>query len=304
MDKWLRAASKATTPQSRRKFTRRHRALKLHNEIAGCENCPLHVTRTNAVPFDNPYPTSLAIVGEAPGQQEDETGIPFVGKSGQLLDKVIESLGYARSDVTVLNTVCCRPPKNRKPSKDEIAACKPLFTKQLDFTGAWVVVLLGASALEQIRPGLNITQSRGKPFWQNGRIFIPTFHPAYALRNRKIKPQIATDIGLAFRIVNGYEWWEPLRVEWLAKPNDSDSKYMTEMLDVQGWFVVDSKRLNDRIVVVKDDLVKVPVKYGQHIRYTVEELVRVGELSAGARLNVGWLDSVHLVKKMGGVVVS
>ena len=108
---------------------------------------------------------------------EDKTGTPFVGKSGRLLDRMIEATNNKRSDTVVLNTVACRPPNNRKPSKDEITECRPLYEKQLDFTGAWVVLLLGASALHQIRPGLNISDVRGEPFWMAGRIYIPTYHP-------------------------------------------------------------------------------------------------------------------------------
>ena len=182
MDKWLKAAQRAMTPAARRKFTRKSRALKIRNEIAGCENCALHENRTNTVPFDNDSPRPLAFVGEAPGKNEDETGTPFVGRSGGLLDELIADAGHARTDVVVLNTLACRPPHNRKPKHKESAACRPNFHKQLDFTGAWVVVLLGASALNQIRPGTNITDSQGTPFWQEGRIYIPTFHPAYVLR--------------------------------------------------------------------------------------------------------------------------
>lgn len=303
MDKWLKAAQRATTPKDRRKFTRKSTALKIRNEIAGCENCALHKTRTKTVPFDNDKPRPIAFVGEAPGAKEDETGIPFVGKSGQLLDELIEATGHTRDDAVVLNTLCCRPPHNRKPTRDEASSCRPLFDKQLDFTGAWVVVLLGASALNQIRPGLNITQAQGIPFWQQGRIYIPTFHPAYILRQRNLKPKVEADIAKAFRIVDGHEWWEPTLIEQLAKPGDDQSKFLAYTLDNVGWAIIESVRLQDTIIVVKDDVVKVPAKHSKMIRYSVQELVRLGELGRGKKLTTAELNTIHLVKHIDGTIV-
>jgi len=302
--KWLRAAQRATTPASRRRFTRKHRALKIRNQIAGCEGCELHKRRTQTVPFDNDRPRPLAFVGEAPGKQEDESGLPFVGRSGQLLDSIIEATGNTRSDCVVLNTLACRPPHNRKPKPKEVVACRPLFDKQLDFTGAWVVVLLGGSALNQIRPGLKITDARGKPFWMAGRIYVPTYHPAYVLRQPKMRSITEHDIRTAFKIVNGHSWWEPLYIKPLAKPGDKTTQDLTYALDAQGWAIYDSSRLNDRIIVVKDDVVKVPAKHIPLIRYTVEELVRIGELGRGKQLTTGEFNSIHLVKRLGGTVIT
>lgn len=302
-DKWLTAAQRATTPVSRRRFTRKHKALKLRTEISTCIACPLSTTRLNAVPFDNDRPKPIAIVGEAPGVVEDKSGVPFVGKSGALLDKMIQSTGNHRSDAVVMNTVACRPPHNRKPTLEEASACRPLFDKQLGFSGAWVVLLMGGSALNQLRPGLRISNARGEPFWMAGRIYIPTYHPAYVLRKPKMRSVTEKDIGLAFKIVNGYSWWKPLFTKPLAKPNDKTTKDLTYALDSQGWAVYDSLRLNDCIVVVKDDVVKVPVKHMSLIRYTVEELVRIGELGRGQSLTTGELNSIHLVKHLGGTIV-
>jgi len=303
MSKWSKAAQRATTPAARRRFTRRHQALKLREKIAACGNCPLSATRLNTVPFDNDKPNPVAFVGEAPGAAEDKTGTPFVGRSGRLLDAMIESTNHTRSDVTVLNTVACRPPRNRKPRAAESDSCRPFFDRQLDFTGAWVVVLLGASALNQIRPKSSITSLQGKPFWMTGRIYIPTFHPAYVLRKPSLEETVTRDINLAFRIVDGHEWWEPLTFKPLAKPDDDTNTDMLNMVDAQGWALIDSSTLNDRIVVVKDDVVKVPARYANHVRYTVEELVRIGELGRGKKPTVGELASIHLVKRLGGTVV-
>lgn len=302
--KWIKAAQRARTPEARRRFTRKHRALKIRNQIAVCKNCPLHKTRINTVSFDNDLPRALAIVGEAPGVMEDKTGVPFVGKSGRLLDRMIEATNNERSDAVVMNTIACRPPHNRKPTRDEVDACRSLFEKQLDFSGAWVVLLMGASALHQIRPGITISNARGKPFWMAGRIYIPTYHPAYVLRQPSMKSMTQNDIALAYKIVNGNAWWEPLYVKPLAKPNDKATQDLSNLLDARGWAVFDSSRLNDRVLVVKDDLVKIPPKHQSLVRYTVEELTRIGELGRGRQLTLGELNTIHLVKRLGGIVVA
>ncbi len=300
--KWLHAAKNSKSPESRRHFMRKHNALKIRDDIASCEDCGLHETRIQTVPFDNDRPRSIAFVGEAPGKQEDEQGIPFVGRSGRLLDSIIESTGNKRSDCVVLNTLACRPPHNRKPTKQESSACRPNFDRQLDFTGAWLVVLLGGSALNQICDG-SITDMRGIPFWQEGRIYLPTFHPAYILRKPKLKTDLVLDIRLAFNIVHGHEWWEPFSIEHTLKPGRNGNRFFVRILDTQGWVVIDSAKLDDRIVVVKDDIVKVPTKHAHHIRYTVQELVRIGELGRGHGLPTSELRAIHSVKSLGGAVV-
>jgi hypothetical protein len=103
--------------------------------------------------------------------------------------------------------------------------------------------------------------------------------------------------------VNGHEWPEPDFIKPLAKPNDKDSEYLTQLLDEHGWAVIDSTRLQSRVVVVKDNVVKVPAKYAMLVRYSVEELVRLGELGRGKELTTAELNSIHLVKHIGGTVV-
>jgi len=144
---------------------------------------------------------------------------------------------------------------------------------------------------------------RGTPFWQDGRIYLPTYHPAYILRKPKLKTDLVLDIRLAFNIVNGSEWWEPFGIEHTMNPRSHKESYLARLLDSQGWAVIDSAKLDDRIVVVKDDIVKVPVKYAHHIRYTVQELVRIGELGRGHGLPTSELRAIHSVKSLGGAVV-
>jgi len=188
---------------------------------------------------------------------------------------MLNSCGYEREQAIVMNVVACRPPKNRTPDIEEVEACSPHFDAQLELSGAWVVALLGQSALNRIRPGQKIGNARGKPFWQEGRIWVPTYHPAYVLRNRNARGLVEADLGLAFDIAYGHKFQQPLLIEPLSKGSTKDLAYA---LDSQGYAVWDSDRLGDTVVVVNDILVKVPTKHGHLIRYTVEELVRIGEL--------------------------
>lgn len=297
--KWRKAAANARTPDSRNRFLRLAQAEKLRSDIASCERCPLAKRRTMTVPFDQTSPKPIALVGEAPGKHEDLEGRPFVGRSGALLDRLIGDLGYSRDDVVVLNTVACRPPNNRDPKPEETEACRPLFERQLDFSGAWIVVLMGNKALQHEFPGKTISKARGNPMWKQGRIYVPAYHPAYILRNRRNESLLSNDLNLAFQIYRGDKWWDPL----LTSVTKSKDGALRHALDNQGWALVNSERLNDQIIVTVDTIVKVPPKYGKLIRYTVEELVRLGELGHGTKLSHAELNGIHLVKRLGGVVI-
>ena len=303
MDNWLDRATNASTPEKRAKYLRKHKREKLNSDIAACRNCPLNRTRAQTVPMSGPIPSTLAVVGEAPGKMEDSEGVPFVGRSGKVLDQALVNAGSSRDDVVVLNTLACRPPKNRTPTRDEASSCRPLFDRQLALSGAWVVILLGKSALAQIRPGEGITASRGKPFWQAGRIWVPTFHPAYILRQPREKPRFGNDIQLAVDIAQGDKWWPAVSVDGLRFAPDV-TVAMKSALDKQGWVNLYSRRLEDEIVITSIDNPDIPFIYQDLPRYTVEELTRLGEVGKGQRLTVGDLRKIHLVKHhLGGKVV-
>jgi DNA polymerase len=156
----------------------------LRDDALACVRCPLADTRTQVV-FGVGNPTAdLVFVGEGPGAEEDKQGIPFVGRAGQLLTRLIEGIGMTRDDVYIANVVKCRPPGNRDPQPDEIEACRPYLEGQLDFLQPRVVVTLGNFAtklLLETKEG--ITKLRGREFpYRNGAVLIPTFHPAAVLR--------------------------------------------------------------------------------------------------------------------------
>jgi len=156
----------------------------LREEALACVRCPLAETRTQVVfGVGNPN-ADLVFVGEGPGAEEDKQGIPFVGRAGQLLTRLIEGIGLTRDDVYIANVVKCRPPGNRDPQPDEIEACRPYLEGQLGFLQPRVVVTLGNFAtklLLETKDG--ITKLRGREFpYRDGTVLIPTFHPAAVLR--------------------------------------------------------------------------------------------------------------------------
>ena len=153
-------------------------------EVAGCTRCALAASRTQTVFGMGDPRADLMFVGEGPGAEEDRQGLPFVGKSGQLLDRLMfEEIGITRDRCFICNTVKCRPPGNRDPDPDEVAACRPYLEQQIDLIEPKVVVTLGNFATRLLLDSpLGITKLRGRvyPFRQGA--LIPTFHPAAALR--------------------------------------------------------------------------------------------------------------------------
>ena len=163
----------------------------LFNLCQNCQKCPLSEKRTHVVVGHGSVPCHLMIIGEGPGEQEDLQGKPFVGRSGQLLTKILEAVGINReTDAYIANTVKCRPPKNRNPHTSEIDACKPYLIRQIHLVQPKILVLLGNPSLKTfLGAHLGITKSRGQWFKQsvgymtNPLYIMPLFHPSYLLRN-------------------------------------------------------------------------------------------------------------------------
>jgi uracil-DNA glycosylase len=153
---------------------------------AGCHRCELGATRTNAVVSRGNPKASILIIGEGPGENEDLQGRPFVGKSGQLLDKILESVNLTEEDVFICNIVKCRPPDNRKPSKDEMESCRPYLMEQIRLVDPKIILMTGASAIEGLfqEKSVGITKIRGQWREWEGRSCMPIFHPSYLLRNQ------------------------------------------------------------------------------------------------------------------------
>jgi uracil-DNA glycosylase len=150
-----------------------------------CQRCGLGATRTHAVVSRGNPQAKIMIIGEGPGENEDLTGKPFVGKAGQLLDRVLESVKLTEADVFICNIVKCRPPGNRKPTKDEMHTCRPYLMEQIRLVDPAIIMLAGASAIEGLltEKSVKITQIRGQWREWEGRQCLPVFHPSYLLRN-------------------------------------------------------------------------------------------------------------------------
>ena len=165
-------------------------------EIGDCTRCKLCSTRTNIVfGVGNPN-ADLMFVGEAPGADEDEQGEPFVGRAGQLLTKIIEAMGFQRSDVYIANILKCRPPNNRPPEPDEVATCEPFLFKQIDAIKPKVIVALGTHAAHTLlKIDTPISKIRGQVLDYRGDVkLVPTFHPAYLLRSPDRKRDVWEDM--------------------------------------------------------------------------------------------------------------
>lgn len=167
----------------------------LTEEITNCQKCRLCAARTHAVPGEGNPHARLMFIGEGPGRDEDLTGRPFVGRAGQLLDKMIAAIGLSREEVYIANVVKCRPPQNRAPEMDEVAACMPYLRAQVGLIRPQVIVLLGSSALGAILgPDHRITRERGAWIERKGVWFMPTFHPAALLRDESKKRPVWEDL--------------------------------------------------------------------------------------------------------------
>ena len=173
-------------------------ALAALRQVIGpaCTRCKLHTLGRRQVVFGVGHPQArLMFVGEAPGEDEDKQGEPFVGRAGQLLTKIIEAIGMTREQVYIANVIKCRPPGNRNPEPDEVGTCEPFLFDQLGIIRPRVVVALGKFAAQSLlRTTEPITKLRGRVFEWRGASLIPTFHPAYLLRNPPAKREVWEDM--------------------------------------------------------------------------------------------------------------
>jgi DNA polymerase len=167
----------------------------IRHEIGDCQRCKLAAKRTNIV-FGSGNPNAeLVFVGEAPGYDEDQQGLPFVGRAGQLLTKIIESINLKREDVYICNVLKCRPPENRNPEPDEVATCNPFLKRQLATIRPKIVCCLGTFAAQTVlQTPASISKLRGRFIDMDGIRVIATFHPAYLLRSPDKKREVWEDM--------------------------------------------------------------------------------------------------------------
>ncbi|HJO17614.1 MAG TPA: uracil-DNA glycosylase [Vicinamibacterales bacterium] len=168
----------------------------IRSDLGECTRCKLSGLGRQQIVFGIGNPSAkLMFVGEAPGRDEDTQGIPFVGRAGQLLTKIIEAIGQSRESVYIANVIKCRPPQNRNPEEDEVETCEPFLFRQIDVIRPKVIVALGAFAAKTLlRMDAPISKLRGREYEYRGATLIPTFHPAYLLRNSKGKREVWEDM--------------------------------------------------------------------------------------------------------------
>jgi len=175
----------------------------LDRVIGNCKNCRLWRTASNAVPGEGHAEAVVMFVGEAPGFHEDRQGRPFVGRAGQLLDKLLARVGLRREDVYITNVVKHRPPENRAPNKDEVRTCLPYLLRQIQVVNPKVIVPLGRFALEIFIKDQTISKVHGQLFKANGRLVFPLYHPAAALRSESVLHELEKDFSGLPKVLKG-----------------------------------------------------------------------------------------------------
>jgi DNA polymerase len=171
------------------------RLRELAEQVLVCPLCRLSITRTIAVPGEGPANARIMFIGEGPGEQEDRTGRPFVGAAGRLLDQLLLEAGLNRSEVFITSIVKCRPPGNRDPLPDEVAACRPYLNAQITLIAPKVICLLGRWAAHSLlSPGLLMTKEHGVPQEREGILYVPLYHPAAALHQPSLRPVLVEDM--------------------------------------------------------------------------------------------------------------
>jgi uracil-DNA glycosylase family 4 len=166
---------------------------KVAREVAKCEKCGLHFSRKLTVPGDGPADAQVMFIGEGPGFYENEQGKPFVGPAGHFLDELLSKAGLKRDKVFIGNVVKCRPPGNRDPQPDELAACKPYLEAQITAINPQVIVTLGRYSMGYFILNGKISAIHGRPVWVGNRLIVPMYHPAAALHQPALRDSILAD---------------------------------------------------------------------------------------------------------------
>ncbi len=233
-------------------------------------------------------------------------GRPFVGRAGKLLDKVLESIGWSRDNVVLINSICCRPPHNNYEMAIQADApfrCRPFLEEQLEASGAWVLVPVGNRAMGAVLPGYEagISQMRGQAKWRDNYLIVPTFHPAYVLRNPKAQPQMASDFQLVRRIIMGEasapvpKSYDPTKLIYAMREDnftEDERRRFATHFKKHGWVQAYSHWVEDKVLLLRDETVT-PPSHVDGVVYTVQELVQL------SHMNRTWQDvrRLHWAKK-------
>ncbi|MDD3006472.1 MAG: uracil-DNA glycosylase [Candidatus Pacebacteria bacterium] len=179
--------------------------IKIEEEVAACQACQLCKTRTNTVPGYGSSQADVMFIGEAPGKNEDLQGKPFIGAAGKVLDGLLASINLKREDVFIANVVKCRPPLNRDPLPEEVAACADFLQRQVTLIRPKIIILLGRHAMDRFIPGLKISLDHGKPKRKDGNVYFPIYHPAATIYNRALIEELQKDFKKIPKIIDMIE---------------------------------------------------------------------------------------------------
>lgn len=162
-------------------------------QVTECQKCSLHLSRKKSVPGEGPDGVELMFIGEGPGFYENEQGRPFVGQAGKFLDELLARAGVTRAEVFITNVVKCRPPGNRDPLPDELAACRGYLERQIEALNPRVIVTLGRYSMAHFLPNAKISSTHGNATWVNGRLVVAMYHPAAALHQPSLQETVLAD---------------------------------------------------------------------------------------------------------------
>jgi len=195
----------AQSPESKAQSPEPESLVAIREDIGDCVRCKLCSLGRKQIVFGVGNPSAdLMFVGEAPGRDEDIQGIPFVGRAGQKLTQIIEAIGLKREDVYIANVIKCRPPENRNPEPDEVAQCEPFLFRQVDTIKPKVIVALGTFAAKSLlKSNDSISRLRGRVYDYRGAKLVPTFHPAFLLRNPSCRREVWEDMKKVRALLNG-----------------------------------------------------------------------------------------------------
>jgi len=290
---------------------------RLRSQILSCHRCELgdysDSQEWHRVPWSGPNKADVVVVGEAPGKNEALTGSPFVGKAGAVLDLALESIGLSHESVWLMNLICCRPQANdfgKAEEAEAVMACRPWFNAQLDASGAWLVVLTGRRAYQAVMDvETSIGSVRGKFSWFDGKLWLPTWHPAYVLRQGnagKITEQFFADWKGVGQVLSGEVNPKspglgetiPTQMQ-LHYPNEN----IRDRIERKGWVRIYSKTLDDHMLIVDGKKgPKIPEAWKGEPRWTTEELMRIG-YGSKLRISVRQLQKINLAKRALGAEI-
>jgi uracil-DNA glycosylase family 4 len=162
-------------------------------QVSKCDKCQLHFSRKLSVPGEGPANSDILFIGEGPGFFENEQGRPFVGQAGKFLEDLLQKLGMKREQVFITNVVKCRPPGNRDPEPAELQACGDYLNRQIEAINPKLIVTLGRFSMAKFLPNVKISDVHGQAMWVHGRLIAPMYHPAAALHQPSLRPQVEKD---------------------------------------------------------------------------------------------------------------